>query len=122
MKAVPYNVTGLVENTTPSGLKYIIVEQGSGKQPTKGNIVTVDYTGYFTDGKIFDSSVERGQPLKFPLGVGMVIQGWDEGLSLMKVGDKFRLIIPYHLGYGEKDYGPIPGKSTLIFDVELINC
>ena len=82
----------------------------------------VHYTGYLTDGKIFDSSVKRNQPIEFVLGTGQVIQGWDEGIALMNVGDKLRLIIPPALGYGEKGAGDvIPPNSTLVFDVELIS-
>ncbi|MCL4816831.1 MAG: FKBP-type peptidyl-prolyl cis-trans isomerase [Flavobacteriales bacterium] len=94
-------------------------EQGS--KAEKGKTVSVHYTGYFEDGKIFDSSVERGEPIAFSLGVGRVIPGWDEGISLLKVGEKARLIIPYQLAYGEQGYpGAIPPKATLIFDVELV--
>ena len=109
------------EKTTASGLKYVVISEGTGKQVNIGDNVTVHYTGYFTDGKIFDSSISRGEPFKFKVGAGMVIKGWDEGLSLMKIGDKFKFIIPYTLGYGEKDYFTIPGKSTLIFDIKLLN-
>jgi len=122
IKAIPFDVKGKDTITTASGLKYIIVKPGTGVQAANGKTVTVHYTGYFTDGKIFDSSVERGKPLDpFVLGEGHVIKGWDEGVALMKTGEKARLIVPYQLGYGEKDYGPIPGKSTLIFDVELMD-
>ena len=82
----------------------------------------VHYSGYLQDGSMFDSSVERGQPLDFPLGQGKVIKGWDEGIALLKVGEKARLIIPQELGYGERGYPPIiPAKATLIFDVELVD-
>ena len=87
-----------------------------------GKTVSVHYTGYFENGDIFDSSVQRGKPLDFQLGKGQVIKGWDEGISLMKVGDKLKLLIPYQLAYGEQGYsGAIPAKSNLIFDVELID-
>lgn len=119
--AVPFDVKGKDTLTTASGLKYIIIQNGSGNTPVKGNTVKVDYTGYFTSGKIFDSSVERNSPFSFVLGEGNVIAGWDEGIALLKKGSKARLIIPYNLGYGEADFGTIPGKSTLIFDVELLD-
>jgi peptidylprolyl isomerase len=109
---------------TASGLKYIVVEEvkKKGVFPQPGQKVFVHYTGYFEDGKVFDSSVERGSPLSFDLGKGMVIKGWDEGIALMKKGEKFRLLIPYTLGYGDKGYpGAIPPKANLIFDVELID-
>lgn len=107
---------------TDSGLKYIIVSKGNGEQAVKGKAVEVHYTGYLTDGKIFDSSIERNEPIEFNLGVGQVIKGWDEGISLMKTGDKFRLIIPPHLAYGKNGAGNIiPPDATLIFDVELMS-
>lgn len=118
-----YDTKGKDTLTTSSGLKYIIVSKGDKKasQAVAGSIVKVHYTGYFEDGKIFDSSVKRGEPIKFTLGKGQVIKGWDEGIALMKVGDKMRLIIPYTLAYGENGRPPvIPAKATLIFDVELI--
>jgi len=115
-----YNVEGLKVETTKSGLKYIIVHSTKGTQALAGKKVKVHYTGYFESGEVFDSSVERGQPFEFELGRGQVIQGWDEGLQLMNQGEKARLIIPWHLGYGENGYGPIPPKATLIFDVELL--
>lgn len=119
--AVAYDVKGKDTVTTASGLKYIVVNDGTGKQAASGNTVKVHYTGYFTDGKIFDSSIERGEPIEFVLGAGNVIKGWDEGIALLKIGGKARFIIPYNLGYGEKDFYTIPGKSTLIFDVELMD-
>ncbi len=117
---VAYNVEGKDTITTASGLKYIVVNQGTGTPAKSGNTVKVHYTGYFSDGSIFDSSVERNDPFEFVLGQGSVIAGWDEGVALMKTGGKTRFIIPYTLGYGENAYGPIPAKATLIFDVELI--
>jgi peptidylprolyl isomerase len=83
--------------------------------------VTVHYTGWLENGTKFDSSVDRGQPLKFPIGIGYVIKGWDEGVMTMKVGGKRKLIIPPNLGYGAQKQGPIPPNSTLIFEVELLN-
>jgi len=108
--------------TTKSGLKYIITTKGDGVKPNIGDKVVAHYTGKFTDGKVFDSSVERGTPFTFPLGKGRVIKGWDEGFALLRVGDKATFIIPYQLAYGEGGRPPsIPAKSTLIFDVELLD-
>lgn len=117
-----FDIKGKKEYTTPSGLKYYIVQEGSGDLVKSGDKVKVHYTGYFLDGKVFDSSVKRGQPIDLSVGVGQVIKGWDEGLQLMKKGDKVRFFIPYKLAYGEQGYpGAIPPKSDLIFDVELVN-
>ncbi len=110
--------------TTASGLKYIIVSKGADPNAMKaeaGKTVSVHYTGFFRDGKVFDSSFERGTPIVFPLGQGSVIKGWEEGIALMKVGDKFRFIIPSDLAYGEGGRGPIPPNATLLFDCELVN-
>lgn len=122
VSAKPYDVAGKDTLTTASGLKYIYVNKGTGAQAEKGKTVSVHYTGYLMDGKMFDSSVERGEPIVFPLGQGMVIPGWEEGIALMKVGDKIRLIIPSNLAYGERGAGGvIPPNATLIFDCELVN-
>lgn len=105
--------------TTASGLQYKVTQEGIGKSPTATSVVKVHYTGKLVDGKVFDSSVERGEPIEFPLN--QVIPGWTEGLQLMKEGGKATLYIPSHLGYGEQGAsGMIPPNSTLIFDVELI--
>ncbi len=108
--------------TTASGLKYVVLKKMNPKAPLakSGEQVTVHYSGYFKDGKIFDSSVKRGQPIKFTLGKGQVIKGWDEGLQLMGTGDRFKFIVPYQLAYGERGRGTIPPKTDLIFDVEMI--
>ncbi len=106
---------------TPSGLKYIVIEEGEGDKPAKGKKVKVHYTGKLEDGSVFDSSIKRGVPIEFTLGVGQVIKGWDEGILDMKVGEKRQLIIPPDLGYGPNGHPPvIPPNSTLIFDVELV--
>ena len=106
---------------TTSGLEYIEVEAGTGAQAAAGKTVSVHYTGKFQDGKVFDSSIPRGEALTFRLGVGQVIKGWDEGIALMKVGGKAQLTIPPQLAYGERGAsGVIPPNATLIFDVELI--
>jgi peptidyl-prolyl cis-trans isomerase A (cyclophilin A) len=99
----------------------MIVKNGDGLQAENGKTVDVHYTGYLMDGKVFDSSIERGEPISFPLGQGMVIKGWEEGIALMKIGDKMRLIIPSTLGYGANGAGGvIPPNATLVFDVELM--
>ncbi|HZU87043.1 MAG TPA: FKBP-type peptidyl-prolyl cis-trans isomerase [Anaerolineaceae bacterium] len=106
---------------TASGLEYVEVVAGTGAQAQAGNIVRVHYTGKFQDGKVFDSSIPRGEPLEFPLGKGRVIKGWDEGIALMKVGGKAVLTIPPQLAYGERGAGGvIPPNATLVFDVELV--
>lgn len=121
IKPTLYDVAGKEVQTTTSGLKYIIVNKGSGAKAEAGKNVKVHYTGFLDDGKIFDSSIERGEPIEFPLGQGRVIKGWDEGIGMMSVGDKMRLIIPYELAYGEAGRPPIiPAKAQLTFDVELV--
>ncbi|HIK07625.1 MAG TPA: FKBP-type peptidyl-prolyl cis-trans isomerase [Trichormus sp. M33_DOE_039] len=107
--------------TTASGLKYVELEEGTGATPAKGQSVTVHYTGTLEDGTKFDSSRDRNRPFSFTIGVGQVIQGWDEGLSTMKVGGRRQLIIPPELGYGSRGAGGvIPPNATLLFDVELL--
>jgi peptidylprolyl isomerase len=107
--------------TTNSGLKYAIVKDGEGTFADSGKVVTVHYSGYLEDGSKFDSSVERDEPFSFMLGMGQVIPGWDEGIKLMKKGNKVRLIIPPHLAYGEMELEKIPANSTLVFDIELLD-
>jgi len=107
--------------TTESGLKYAIITPGDGPQAESGKFVTVHYSGFLEDSTMFDSSVERDEPISFPVGQGQVIPGWDEGLMLLKKGAKARFIIPPQLGYGERELEKIPANSTLIFDVELVD-
>lgn len=115
----------MVRQKTDSGLEYEIIQEGAGITPEPGQDVTVHYTGYLDNngelGTKFDSSVDRGRPFTFTIGVGQVIEGWDEGVMDMKVGEKRRLIIPSNLGYGARGAGRlIPPHSKLIFDVELL--
>jgi len=108
--------------STDSGLRYQILQKGNGAKAEKGKTVSVHYKGQLPDGTVFDSSYKRNQPIDFPLGMGQVIAGWDEGISLLKVGDKARFVIPSDLGYGSRGAGGvIPPDATLIFDVELMN-
>ncbi len=108
--------------TTDSGLMYEIVAKGSSDvKPRPGDMVSAHYTGMFLDGRKFDSSVDRGDPIQFPVGAGRVIKGWDEALLDMTKGEKRILIIPPDLAYGSRGRGPIPANSTLVFEVELLD-
>jgi FKBP-type peptidyl-prolyl cis-trans isomerase FkpA len=108
--------------TKVGGLHYWDIKEGTGKEAKSGSNVSVHYTGWLTNGRKFDSSVDRGQPFKFELGAGQVIKGWDEGVKGMKVGGKRQLRIPPEMGYGSRGAGTvIPPNATLIFDVELLN-
>ena len=107
---------------TESGLRYKIIQEGNGVQAENGKTVSVHYKGMFPDGGVFDSSYKRNEPIDFPLGQGNVISGWDEGIALLKVGDKARFVIPPHLAYGARGAGGvIPPNATLMFDVELMD-
>ncbi len=107
--------------STPSGLQYSIDHPGTGAQPKPGQTVSVHYTGWLTNGTKFDSSRDRNKPFEFPLGLGRVIRGWDEGVAAMKIGEKRTLVIPPDLGYGARGAGGvIPPNATLVFAVELL--
>ncbi|MGX7668713.1 peptidylprolyl isomerase [Flavobacterium pedocola] len=107
---------------TESGLRYQIIQKGNGKQAEKGKTVSVHYQGALDNGMVFDSSYKRKQPIEFPLGKGHVIEGWDEGIALLQVGDKARFVIPSYLAYGSRGAGGvIPPDATLVFDVELMD-
>ena len=117
----PTKVTGKPK-TTASGLQYWDITVGTGATAAAGKTVKVHYTGWLTNGKKFDSSLDRGEPFAFSLGAGQVIKGWDEGVAGMKIGGKRQLKIPPELGYGARGAGnAIPPNSTLIFDVELLD-
>ena len=107
---------------TESGLRYQYIQRGDGKQAEAGKTVSVHYEGSLENGKVFDSSYARKKPIEFKLGIGQVIEGWDEGIALLQVGDKARFVIPSDLGYGPSGAGGvIPPNATLIFDVELMD-
>lgn len=121
--AIPPNATIIfeVELLSVPRLEVEIIEEGDGPMPQTGDIVSVHYTGTLEDGTVFDSSVERGQPIEFPIGMGRVILGWDQGIMEMKVGGKRILTIPPELAYGPSGRGDIPPNATLIFEVELLD-
>ncbi|MGB6152761.1 MAG: peptidylprolyl isomerase [Pricia sp.] len=109
-------------DSTESGLRYKMIQEGKGPKAEKGQTVSVHYEGSLLNGQVFDSSYKRKQPIDFQLGAGQVISGWDEGIGLLKVGDKARFVIPPNLGYGSAGAGGvIPPNATLLFDVELMN-
>lgn len=117
----PGDRPGSEEVVTASGLRYREISAGSGEEARAGMMVTVHYTGYLMDGKKFESSRDRSEPVCFELGAGRVIKGWDEGVATMKVGGKRKLIIPSHLANGERGAGGvIPANADLVFDVELL--
>ncbi|MBT4414817.1 MAG: peptidylprolyl isomerase [Flavobacteriaceae bacterium] len=106
---------------TDSGLRYTVLSKGNGDSPNKGDLVKVHYKGQLLDETVFDSSYKRNEPIEFKVGIGQVIPGWDEGIMLLKKGDKARFVIPSNLAYGESGAGGvIPPNSTLIFEVELL--
>lgn len=107
--------------TSPTGLQSQVLREGKGAKPAEGQTIAAHYTGSFPDGRVFDSSVKRGKPLVFRVGVGQVIKGWDEALLDMRAGEKRKLIIPPHLAYGSRGAGNvIPPDATLHFEVELV--
>lgn len=106
---------------TDSGLQIIIISEGSGEPPARGSVIVVHYSGYLSDGSLFDSSLQRNVPLRFVYGTGQVLRGWDEGFAHLNKGAKARFILPPHLAYGDRGAGPIPPDETLIFDVELLD-
>jgi len=119
---IPPLDASLEVHTTPSGLKYIDEVVGTGPAITAGQTVTVNYTGWLTNGTKFDSSLNTGRtPFQFPIGAGRVIKGWDEGVGSMNVGGKRRLILPADLAYGDRSTGSIPAGAVLIFDVEVLS-
>ncbi len=131
MKFTAFLLIGLVaisgcanknKGVTNTGMKYEIIKEGTGPSPVRGDSVTVHYTGWLEDGTKFDSSVDRKQPFTFKLGVGQVIQGWDDGVATMKVGGITKFFIPPELGYGSRGAGGvIPPNAKLIFEVELLS-
>jgi peptidylprolyl isomerase len=107
--------------TTESGLTYIITKNGDGEAIKSGDDVIVNYTGLLTNGAMFDSSITRNEPFSFPVGAGMVIKGWDEGLQVLRIGDHATLVIPPEIGYGASGAGGvIPPNATLIFIIEVL--
>ncbi len=112
---------GITAAPTESGLIYVCTKPGKGRKPKTDQIVKVHYTGRLLDGTVFDSSIERGEPIEFPLGAHRVIPGWDEGIAMMSKGEKGILYIPYDLAYGPRETGPIPAYSNLVFEVELVD-
>lgn len=113
---------GIVATPTASGLYYVMTQEGNGEMPEVGDNVKVHYTGKLLNGKVFDSSIERGEPIEVPIGKGYVIPGWDEGIMLMSKGEKGVLYIPYYLAYGDRGAGAdIPPFANLIFEVELVD-
>ncbi len=121
VKVEPWKVDSTKYITTKSGLKYIVVENGTGLVPDSGDIVTLNYSGYLTNGRKFDSSVERGDPISYPFKVQPMIEGFQEATAMMNKGSKYKLLIPPKLAYGERALGTIPANSTLIFDLEMVD-
>ncbi len=121
IKVTPWQVDSTKYEKTKNGLKYYILEQGTGNKIKPGDTVTVHYSGFLLNGREFDSSVERDQPFTFVAGKGQVIPGWDEGIQLLKKGGKAKFIIPPGLAYGSRNMGTIPPNSTLVFDVQVLD-
>ena len=125
-KSSQININNIMDNTSNQSaeseeLKIEVVQEGSGQEAKNNDTVFVHYTGYLTNGQVFDSSIGRGEPIEFVLGTGRVIKGWDQGILGMKIGEKRKLTIPSSLGYGSSGAGGvIPPNATLIFDVELV--
>jgi len=114
-------ITNTIVKPTQSGLYFVEQTKGSGKKAIAGKKVIVHYTGSFTDGRVFDSSLKRSEPFEFKLGIGEVIAGWDEGISKMSEGGRATLVIPSNLAYGNKGYGKIiPPFTSLVFEIDLI--
>ena len=120
-KVEPWKVDSTKYKTTKSGLKYIVIEEGTGPVPDSGDIITLNYSGFLTDGKKFDSSVERGEPISYPYKIQSMVAGWQEATAMMNKGSKYRLLIPPKLAYGERAMGKIPANATLMFDVEMVD-
>lgn len=120
-KVKPWKVDSTKYKTTKSGLKYIVIEEGTGPVPDSGDIITLNYSGFLTDGKKFDSSVERGEPISYPYKIQSMVAGWQEATAMMNKGSKYRLLIPPKLAYGERAMGKIPANATLMFDVEMVD-
>ncbi|MDL2059049.1 FKBP-type peptidyl-prolyl cis-trans isomerase [Mesosutterella sp. AGMB02718] len=121
MELVGVRSAGEPQPADDGGLEIETLREGSGPEARQGDVVSVHYTGWLEDGTQFDSSLERGEPIEFPLGAGMVIPGWERGLIGMKVGEKRRLRIPPQLAYGDSGAGGvIPPGATLVFEVELM--
>lgn len=114
------NASATEQQDLPAGLQIEEIEAGEGPGAEAGQFIRAHYTGRLTNGDVFDSSYDRGEPLEFQLGVGMVIQGWDLGMAGLQVGGKRKLTIAPELGYGDRDMGVIPPNSTLVFDVEMV--
>ncbi len=115
-----FKENNITATATPYGLYYVKTKEGNGEKPAKGKMVSVHYTGTLLDGTVFDSSIERNEPIQFILGIGQVIPGWDEGIQMMSKGEQGVLYIPYYLAYGDRGAGSIPPFATLKFEVELI--
>ena len=120
-KVEPWKVDSTKYKTTKSGLKYIVIEEGTGHVPDSGDLITLNYSGFLTDGKKFDSSVERGEPISYPYNIQSMVAGWQEATAMMNKGSKYRLLIPPKLAYGERAMGKIPANATLMFDVEMVD-